>query len=83
MRGKITWPAEAKIASVHVSVMGETAQKSPFGKFELNAAYAAATPGEDGTFLTERIPPGTYQLVAYAFKPLTPEQQRRTGAPLP
>ena len=32
-----------------------------------------------GTFLTERIPPGTYQLLAYAFKPLTPEQMKRTG----
>src|SRR5262249_31615864 len=62
---------------------GETTLKSPFDKFEWNPVYAALSPGEDGTFLTERIPPGTYQLQAHAFKPLTKEQMFRTGAIAP
>jgi hypothetical protein len=83
VRGKVTWPADAKIESIVVSVVGEEVHKSPFDQFEWNTVYAALSPGEDGAFLTERISPGTYQLQAYAFKPLTPEQQRRTGAIAP
>jgi len=35
--------------------------------------------GHRGLFLTERIPPGTYEVVAEGYAPLTPEQERRTG----
>ncbi|MFN0053100.1 MAG: collagen binding domain-containing protein [Planctomycetales bacterium] len=35
--------------------------------------------GNRGLFLTERIPPGTYELHAEGYAPLTPEQQRRSG----
>jgi beta-lactamase regulating signal transducer with metallopeptidase domain len=83
VRGKVTWPAETKLASIVVSVVGETTLKSPFDQFQWNNVFASLSPDEDGTFLTERIPPGTYQLQAYAFLPLTPEQQRRTGAIAP
>ena len=70
VRGKVTWPADAKLMSIQVTVVGET-------------VYAALTPGEDGTFLTERIPPGRHQLVAYAYKQLTPEEMKRLGAIAP
>jgi hypothetical protein len=35
--------------------------------------------GNRGLFLTERIPPGTYEVHAEGYAPLTPQQQRRTG----
>jgi hypothetical protein len=35
--------------------------------------------GNRGLFLTERIPPGTYEVHAEGYVPLTPEQERRTG----
>jgi hypothetical protein len=35
--------------------------------------------GNRGLFLTERIPPGTYEVRAEGYAHLTPEQERRTG----
>ncbi len=35
--------------------------------------------GNQGLFLTERIPPGAYEVHAEGYAPLTPEQQRFTG----
>jgi hypothetical protein len=35
--------------------------------------------GNRGLFLTERIPPGTYEVHAEGYAPLTPEQERRSG----
>jgi hypothetical protein len=35
--------------------------------------------GNRGLFLTERIPPGTYEVHAEGYAPVTPEQKRRTG----
>ena len=35
--------------------------------------------GNRGLFLTERIPPGTYELHAQGYAPLTQDQLRRTG----
>jgi hypothetical protein len=35
--------------------------------------------GNRGLFLTERIPPGPYEVHAEGYAPLTPEQERRTG----
>jgi hypothetical protein len=35
--------------------------------------------GHRGLFLTERIPPGTYEVHAEGYAPLTPEQEHRTG----
>jgi hypothetical protein len=35
--------------------------------------------GNRGLFLTEQIPPGTYEVHAEGYAPLTPEQGRRTG----
>jgi hypothetical protein len=68
VRGKVTWPADAKLSGIVIRVVSEKSE-----------TYASLAPGEDGTFLTERVPPGTYQLLAYAYKPLTPEQMRNTS----
>jgi hypothetical protein len=35
--------------------------------------------GNRGLFLTERIPPGTYEVHAEGYAPLTPQQERSTG----
>lgn len=39
--------------------------------------------GNRGLFLTERIPPGTYEVYAEGYAVLTPEQQRLSGITLP
>jgi hypothetical protein len=41
--------------------------------------YAALTPAKDGTFLTERIPPGTYELAAYGSAPSTSKKGLYSG----
>jgi hypothetical protein len=35
--------------------------------------------GNRGLFLSELIPPGTYEVHAEGYAPLTPEQERSTG----
>ena len=35
--------------------------------------------GNRGLFITERISPGTYEICAEGYAPLTPEQERSTG----
>jgi beta-lactamase regulating signal transducer with metallopeptidase domain len=72
VRGRVTWPKDTELSSIVVSVLGGAD----------NTVYATASPGGDGTFLTERIPPGTYQLQAYAYSPQTPERLRNTS-PIP
>jgi hypothetical protein len=82
IRGKITWPADTKLAGIVVSIQSETPEKSPFDDYEWTPTYASQTAAADGTFLTERIPPGTYLLAARAYTPLTPgppEQRSRLG----
>jgi len=39
--------------------------------------------GNRGLFLTERIPPGTFEVHAEGYAPMTPEQERRTGLAMP
>jgi RNA polymerase sigma factor (sigma-70 family) len=71
-RGKVTWPADAKLTSISVSVLRD----------KDNTVFASLSPAGDGSFLTERIPPGTYQVIAYAFEEQTPERLRNTS-PIP
>jgi hypothetical protein len=79
VRGKVTWPADTKLMGIVVSVRSEKAEKDPFSGHEWTTSYASQTAAADGTFLTERIAPGKYLLVAEAYTPLTPEQRVRTG----
>ena len=78
VRGKLTLPAE-KVMGIVVGISSENAEKDPFDKHEWTTTFASQTANEDGSYLTERLAPGTYALSAAAYVPLTPEQQRRTG----
>ncbi|MBC7820334.1 MAG: hypothetical protein IAG10_25910, partial [Planctomycetaceae bacterium] len=78
VRGKLTLPAE-KLMGIAVSISSEKAEKDPFDKREWTTTFASQTAAEDGSYLTERLAPGTYTLSASAYTPLTPEQQSRTG----
>jgi hypothetical protein len=79
LRGKVTWPAGAALAGIAVAVKAEKAEKDPFEGHEWQTTYASQSAAADGAYLTERIAPGSYLLVAEAFKPLTPEQRFSTG----
>ena len=79
VRGKVTWPAKAKLMGTVVSVRGMVDQKSPFDEHDWPVVYASHVVGKDGSFQTERISPGKYLLVAKAYTVLTPEQQVRSG----
>jgi hypothetical protein len=82
VRGRITLPAGSEFMGIVVSVESETAEKSPFDDHEWTTTFASLTAGKDGSFLTERIAPGSYVLKAEAYAPLTPEQ-RVSGFPAP
>jgi hypothetical protein len=77
--GKVILPAETPLAGIIVSVWSEKAEKGPFDDHEWQTTYASLTAAADGKYRTERIAPGSYLLVAEAYKPLTPEAQRSTG----
>ena len=82
VRGQLTLPAE-KLMGIVVRINAEKAEKDPFDKHEWTTTYASQTVNEDGSYLTERLAPGTYVLQAEAYVPLTPEQQFRTGLIVP
>ena len=79
VRGKVTWPAEAKLMGTIVSVRSLVDQKSPFDEHDWPLVYASHVVEKDGCFRTERISPGKYLLVAKAYTELTPEQRIRSG----
>ncbi|HEX5105694.1 MAG TPA: hypothetical protein VFV87_17865, partial [Pirellulaceae bacterium] len=79
VRGKIGVPAGVELMGIVVSVEAEKPEKSPFDDHEWTTTYASQTAAADGSFLTERIAPGTYVLKVEAYVPLTPEQRVRTG----
>jgi beta-lactamase regulating signal transducer with metallopeptidase domain len=79
VRGKVISPPGVQLMGILVSIESETAKKGPFDNNEWTTTFASQTAGEDGSFLTERISPGTYVLKAEAYIPLTPEQRVRTG----
>jgi hypothetical protein len=83
VRGKVTRPVDVELSSIVVSIVGETTFKSPFEQFEWNPVYASLAPDDDGTFLTERISPGTYHLEAYAFESVKEKFRFRTGPTAP
>jgi hypothetical protein len=78
VRGQLTLPAE-KLMGIVVQISSEKVELDPFDKREWTTTYASQTANADGSFLTERVPPGTYVLKADAYVPLTPEQQVRTA----
>ena len=83
VRGKVALPEGTELQGTIVSIRSLLDQKDPSGNHEWPIVYASQTTGEDGSFLTERIPPGKYLLVAEAYRTLTQEEQFRTGIILP
>jgi beta-lactamase regulating signal transducer with metallopeptidase domain len=79
IRGKITWPEGVKLAGTIVSVKSLKSVKDPFQGNEWQTTYASQTADADGSFLTERILPGRYLLVAEAFTPRKQEVPVGTG----
>ncbi len=79
VRGKVTRPAGTALSGVVVSIKAEKAEKDPFDGHDWQTTFTSQVAAADGTFLSERVLPGAYVLVAEGFAPLTPEQQVRTG----
>lgn len=79
LRGKVLWPEGAKLGGIIVSLRSPGKVKDPFSDHEWETTYASQVAVADGTFLTERLLPGKYLLVAEAYTLLTPEQKTRSG----
>jgi hypothetical protein len=80
VRGKVVWQADPKVMGIVISIQEKPEQDEQ----EWPTVYASQTADADGAFLTERIAPGTYLLVAEAYTPLEgPPQRLSTGRPVP
>jgi hypothetical protein len=84
VRGKVTWPADTKVMGIVISVQEEKPQRRPSDVYEWRTTYASHAAAAEGDFLTERIAPGAYLLVATAYTPLEgPPTRLSTGTPVP
>jgi hypothetical protein len=94
LAGSVEWDEETKLTGVIVSVRKVASPDDPASErhfpnlFDARLLRASSNHGQDekpeivgnrGLFLTERIPPGTYEVHAEGYAPLTPDQQRRSG----
>jgi hypothetical protein len=94
LAGSVEWDEGTKLTGVVLSVRKVASPEDPPGEriFPdlLDARLLRVSSSDDprekpeivgnrGLFLTERIPPGTYEVHAEGYAPLTPEQERRTG----
>jgi hypothetical protein len=92
--GSVEWDEGTKLTDVILSVRKVASPEDPPSErlfphlFDARLLRVASNDspqekpeivGNRGLFLTERIPPGTYEVHAEGYAPLTPEQQRRTG----
>jgi hypothetical protein len=94
LAGSVEWDEGTKLTGVILSVRKVPSPKDPANErmfphlFDVRLLRVSASAGADdkpeivgnrGLFLTERISPGTYEVHAGGYSPLTPEQERRTG----
>jgi hypothetical protein len=92
LKGSVEWDEATKLTGVIISVRKAPAPDAAPGdrafppmldlrllRVSANAGEQAEIVGNRGRFLTERIPPGTYEVHAEGYAPLTAEQQFRTG----
>jgi hypothetical protein len=94
LKGSVEWDEATKLTGVIISVRKVLAPDAspgdrlfpPLFDSRLLRVAANGDPGEKaeivgnrGRFLTERISPGTYEVHAEGYAPLTAEQQFRTG----
>ena len=77
--GRVTLNPKQELMGTIVSVREIQERKDPFADRSWPIVLASLTAKKDGTFRSERIPPGKYRLVAEAYRKLTPEEQFRTG----
>jgi hypothetical protein len=75
LRGKITWPEGTVLSGTIVSVIAPKAEKDPIEGHDWQTTYSSLLAAADGTYLTERVSPGTYLLRAQAYVPMTPEER--------
>ena len=94
LKGSVEWDEGTKLTGVIITVHKVAAPGDPPSErhfpplFDARLLRVAANDGSKdkpeivgrrGMFLTERIPPGTYEVHAEGYAPLTPEQERLTG----
>jgi hypothetical protein len=94
LAGSVEWDEGTKLTGVILSVRKVASPKDPQDErlfpylFDARLLRVSSNDGprenseivgSRGLFLTERIPPGTYEVHAEGYAPLTPEQERRTG----
>ena len=94
LTGSVEWDEGSKLTGVILSVRKVASPDDPPSArhfphlFDAQLLRATSTDGSKekpaivgnrGLFLTERIAPGTFELHAEGYAPLTPEQERRTG----
>jgi hypothetical protein len=94
LAGSVEWDEGTKLTGVILSVRKVASPEDPPSErdfpylFDARLLRVSANDGQQvkpeivgnrGLFLTERIPPGTYEVHAEGYAPLTPDQERRTG----
>jgi hypothetical protein len=93
LTGSIEWDEGTKLTGVIVSVRKAASPDDPPSErlfphlFDARLLRVSSNGSQDrpeivgnrGLFLTERIPPGTVEVYAEGYAPMTPEQERSTG----
>ncbi len=94
LAGSVEWDEGTKLTGVILSVRKVASPEDPPSErlfphfFDARSLRVSSNDGSrekpeivgnQGLFLTERIPPGTYEVHAEGYAPLTPEQNRNTG----
>jgi hypothetical protein len=94
LKGSVEWDEGTKLTGVIISVRKVAAPGDPPSErhfpplFDARLLRVAANDGSKdkaeivgrrGLFLTERIPPGEYEVHAEGYAPLTPERERLSG----
>jgi hypothetical protein len=94
LKGSVEWDEATKLTGVILSVRKAASPDDPPSERHFPPLFDArllrvSSSGEKqekfeivghrGLFLTERIPPGTYEVHAEGYAPLTPQQEFRTG----
>jgi hypothetical protein len=94
LAGSVAWDEGTKLTGVILSVRKAASPEDPPNErlfphlFDARLLRVSSNDGprekaeiigNRGLFLTERIPPGTYEVHAEGYAPLTPDQERSTG----
>ncbi len=98
LAGSVEWDEATKLTGIILSVRKAASPQDPPSErlfphlFDARLLRVASNNGSRekpelvgnrGLFLTERIPPGTYEVHAEGYAPLTPEQEHRSGIVAP